>query len=154
MEWERRKGIFAWDGSLRDIYVLGTDASDWQRLLDFLRLAPYDLRYTVGEQAQPLPDHINAVFARTMDEPRAALSVDGPRLKLMCHFFWLEEIEFDLDPRVIDGEARLERLLEFMRELGRRLGKDVILTPENMPGRPLYRFDPRTGGEDWLANDD
>ena len=65
--------LFAWDGSLIDIYVLNTTLEDWQRLLDF------------------------------------------------------------------------------MHALGSTLGKAVILTPENFQQRPLYRFDPQTGTQEWLS---
>jgi hypothetical protein len=152
MEWERHKSLFASDGSLRDIYVRGTDVADWQRLLDFLRAGAYTLRYIVigdaKREPQPLPEQIEAIFARPHDA-YVALLIDEPQLGLVCHFFCPDEIELDLDPRAIDSEARLDRLRGFMRALGRLLGKEVILTPENMPEHPLFRYDPRTGREDW-----
>jgi hypothetical protein len=55
MEWERHTSLFASDGSLRDLYVRGTDVSDWQRLLDFLRAGAYTLRYIVDAEQEPQP---------------------------------------------------------------------------------------------------
>ncbi len=154
MEWERHKEMFAWDGSLIDIYVQGTDVADWQRLLDFLRVGPYDLRYIVDEERTlyPLPDQVETIFAGR--NTAVALTVDESHLGLICHFFWPDEIEFDLDPRVINGESQLVRLLAFIRTLGRLLGKDVIMTPESLLERPFFRYDPRSGKEDWPIYED
>lgn len=149
VEWERHKEMFAWDGSLIDIYVQGTDGADWQRLLDGLRVGPFDARYRVGEERQPLPERIETIFAQRQ-ETSVALLVDESDLGLTCHFFWLDEIEFDLDPRTINDKTSLDRLLAFIRALGRLLGKNIIMTPENLPERPFFRYDPRNGKKDWL----
>jgi len=148
MGWEHHKDLFAWDGSLIDIYVLDTTLEDWQRLLDFLRASPYDLRYSGHSDAAPLPDRAETIFAQNW-EAHVALSIDESQLSLKCHFFTPDEIEFDLNPHAIDGQPRLDRLLDFMRALGSTLGKAVILTPENFQQRPLYRFDPRTDIQEW-----
>lgn len=153
MEWERHKELFAWDGGLIDIYVRGTDVSDWQHLLDGLRGGPYDTRYNVGEERQPLPEWVETIFAQRHDMS-VALSVDESDLGLICHFFWPDEIEFDLDPRAIADQTRLDRLLAFMQMLGQLLRKEVILTPEDMPERPFLRYDPQTGKEDWPIYED
>lgn len=147
MIWE---DLFAWDGSLIDIYVLDTTLGDWQCLLDFLLASPYDLRYSRDGAAEPLPDRVEAIFAQR-SVANVSLSIDESQLSLNCHFFTSDEIEFDLDPRAIDGQPRLDRMLDFMRALGSTLGKEAILTPENFQEHPLCRFDPRAGSQEWTV---
>ena len=145
MIWE---DLFAWEGSLIDMYVLDTTLEDWQRLLDFLLASPYALRYSRDGATEPLPDRIEVIFAER-SVANVALFIDESQLSLNCHFFAPDEIEFDLNPRAIDGQPRLVRMLDFMRALGSTLGKEIILTPENLQERPLCRFDPRAGSQTW-----
>jgi hypothetical protein len=37
MDWNKYKKEFEWDGSWRDLYILNTDISHWQPLIDLLR---------------------------------------------------------------------------------------------------------------------
>ena len=143
---------FSWDGSLRDIYVHDVDMADWQRLWDYLRAGPYALEFTADGERHPLPDRVDAAFDQAV-EASVALLIDGPHLALVCHFFTPNEIELDVDPRAIDGEQRLDRLLTFLRTLARLLRKEVILTPENLPDHPWFRIDPGGGAEEWLDDD-
>ncbi len=140
MEWEQHRELFAWDGNWLDIYVFDTTMSDWQRLLDALRASSYELRYSVdGETEAQIPGLVEAIFARR-SEASVTLSIDARQLWLNCHFFIADAIEFDLGPRVIDGQPRLDRLVQFIDLLLGALGKEVLLTPENLPERPLWRF--------------
>lgn len=143
-EWERYKDAFAWDGSLRDLYVRGTNEHDWQAMLTFLRSSACALRFSVDGEPRPLPGRVADIFALDANPLGTALSVDGDHLALMCHFFAPDEIEFDLDPRAIDSQAQYSRLLGFIRALGHAVGKAVILTPENEPDYPYVRYDPLT----------
>ena len=50
--WAEIKDDFAWDGSLRDIYILDTDANDWDVLLAAIRSSNYERSYRLdGELA-------------------------------------------------------------------------------------------------------
>jgi hypothetical protein len=140
MEWERHRELFEWDGSLIDIYVLDTTMADWQRMLDCVRSSAYELRYRVeGAADLPLPQRVEAIFAQRSDAG-TLLTIDAPQLCVNCHFFTVEEIDFDIDPRAIDGQPRLDRLVDFIGMLRDALNKEVLLTPENLPSRPLWRF--------------
>ncbi|HEY4383885.1 MAG TPA: hypothetical protein VGN34_05330 [Ktedonobacteraceae bacterium] len=143
--------IFYIDGSLRDIYILGTNEQDWQVLLDFLRLETYPIEFIVGGEQLPLPERIEDIFALT-DNYGVNLRIDEAHLALHCHFFTREEIEFDLDPRDFHNEQQVLRLHDFMCKVGRLLNKIVILTPENISDCPFpyFRFDPRTGMGEWI----
>ena len=130
---------FERDGSLRDLYVLDTTIGDWQRLIDFLRESEYRIVYSVNGQVAKLPRLVEEVF-EIHDEVVVLLSVDIDGIKFNCHFFCEEEIEFDFDVREVSDKARLAQLFDFMVNVGRAVGSNVLLTPENAPEAPLYAF--------------
>jgi len=90
--------VFYIDGSLRDIYVVGTSEQDWQALLTYLRVSPYPLEYLLDDEVRPLPELAVDILS-IRDEHSPLLRIDQQRLGLNCHFFIPEEIEFDLDPK-------------------------------------------------------
>jgi hypothetical protein len=47
----------------------------------------------------------------------------------------------DFSPEELQGQERLDLLCGFLRVVGRRLGKPVILTPESSPDHPLIGYD-------------
>lgn len=50
----------------------------------------------------------------------------------------------------MNNEQQISRLLDFMRTIGRLLSKTIILTPENAPWVPLWRFEPNQDEEEWF----
>lgn len=135
------------DGSLRDIYVKKTDKHDWKNLLKFLQKSTYSIQLIVGDEKITLPERVEDIFDQKQP---CLLCVDQEHLGLNCHFFTEEEIEFDLDPELINTDQRLARLIDFIHVIGRLLRKEVFLTPENRSEYPLFRFDPITNIEMWL----
>jgi hypothetical protein len=57
------------------------------------------------------------------------------------HFFTGEEIEVDFAPEELQGQDRLDLLCSFLRAVGRRLGKPVVLTHESLRDHPLIGYD-------------
>jgi hypothetical protein len=138
------------DGSLRDIYIHGTTVQDWQKLLTFLRSSSYPLELISGGHQRPIPEQIEDIFLLAHADG-VTLRVDAAHLALNCHFYTSQEIEFDLDPRDMNSEQQIARLLDFLRTIGRLLHKAVVLTPENASWVPLFRFDPNTDEEQWFV---
>lgn len=68
-----------------------------------------------------------------------SLNLDG--LILVCHFMADEVIKFDIDPHELT-HARFYELLDFMQSLGRRLKREVLLTPEMKEHDPIVKYDP------------
>lgn len=141
--------VFYIDGSLRDIYVVGTSEQDWQALLTYLRVSPYPLEYLLDDEVRPLPELAVDILS-IRDEHSPLLRIDQQRLGLNCHFFILEEIEFDLDPKDFQTAQQVSYLLDFMRTTGRVLNKPIILTGENDVQGPLFRYDPATNEDAWF----
>ncbi|MFC7328059.1 hypothetical protein [Marinactinospora rubrisoli] len=52
-----------------------------------------------------------------------------------------DEVDFDIDVRELQGQERLDAFRGFLRELGRRLGKPVLMDPESDFGHPVPGFD-------------
>ena len=142
--WETCRERFAFDGGRLDVYVFDTDERDWQRFLDFVRAEPTTHRFTVDGAEAPLPERVREIFAARHHDATVCLGIDPAGLGWNCHFFGVQELELDLDPRVVTTEAAFDRALAFLRALGTRLGKPLVLTPEHLPAVPLLRFDPAT----------
>lgn len=134
---------------LVDLYVLGTDESDWERLLALLRGGDWLLEYSVGGEPAALPERVGAIF-ELRREASPLLRVDPGALRLQCHFFHSSDIEFDFDPRDVEGLAWLARLLAFMRAVAVALGNPVLMTPENSRDIPWFRVGPDPSEVVWL----
>jgi hypothetical protein len=141
LAWDAVRDEFAFDGSWRDIYVLGTDMAGWQRMLDGLRAAGYDLAYFRDHQPNELPVEAAQAFPLP-DECDRLLLVRFAEVQANCHFFWVEDIEFDIDPREVVGQEQLDAVFGFMRCLSQAVGKDAILTAENCPKIVIFRVRP------------
>jgi len=140
--WNNVAQEFAFDGSWRDIYVFDVDLQAWQRTLDELRRhARYELVYHRGGDVSELPAAAADAFPADGQADRM-LSVKFAGVQANCHFFIPEEIEFDIDPREVQGQSQLNALLAFMRLLSDATGKDAVLTPENCPEVVVFRSRP------------
>ncbi|OLF12640.1 hypothetical protein BLA60_04905 [Actinophytocola xinjiangensis] len=142
LRWEDVEDCFSLDGSLRDAYVQDTGLTDWQTFLDLVR-ARWPHTYTVDQREQRLPERADDVLNRGDDDARLLDIRPVPEIQANVHFFTVEQIEIDFAPAELLGQRRLDVLLAFFRDIGRALGKPVIFTPENVPERPLFTYDPR-----------
>src|SRR4051812_9958117 len=121
LTWDRVCSEFAFDGGWRDIYVLGTDMTAWQRMLDKLRATDYELTYLRDEQPTVLP--YDAIEAFPLPGEDRLLQVRFGGVLANCHFFTSEQIEFDIDPREVTGQEQLDAVIGFMRCLAEAVGK-------------------------------
>ncbi len=141
MDWHQVASDFAPDGALRDIYVFGTDLSDWQRVLDALRTWQPLPNLVIGGQPAIMPDKVDDIFGEARQQG-AMLAVEVSGARVNCHFFGEDEIEFDLDPREVVGTIQLEGFEQFMALLGRATGKSVVMTMENTRDAVILRYAP------------
>lgn len=139
--WDIFKAEFYRDGSLRDIYVLDTQLRDWNAAAKFIAQR-YRLEFTGGWKEATFPTDIGQLFPTSPDSQLTALSFDVEGVRVNCHFFTTDEIEFDVDPAEVNEPSRLDALFAFMKELATAVGKDVILTPENMREIAIFRCRP------------
>ncbi|MCB0153960.1 MAG: hypothetical protein KDF65_04120, partial [Anaerolineae bacterium] len=116
--------------------------------VDFLSESEYQVTFLVDKIASPLPTRVDFIFDQ-LERPLLSIVVSG--VTLNCHFFTIEEIELDLDPREVDDESKLRELLYFISRLGGVLEKEIKITPENVPDVPLFIFTPERGIVEFIA---
>jgi hypothetical protein len=129
------------DGTLRHIYVFGTDLKDWDRVLAHIAKSYTTVEYWLDRTRYSSLPRAEAIFA-IQQHFSSLLRVTLNGVIFQCHFFTPDEIEFDIDPREIDTPERLQALLEFVEGLGQSTGKTVVVTPENSPKWAFLRYDP------------
>ncbi|MCC2545515.1 hypothetical protein LJY25_03595 [Hymenobacter sp. BT175] len=139
-----KRRVYGEDGSLLNVYVLGTSRTDWDRWITFVN-ARYPLRWEaqgLNENA-PAPAIDAAFINRRWDAASEQLTVLAAvclgTVKLHCLFYSETEIEQDLDPREIRTPADHEQVLAYLVDLSILLGKEVILTDENSEQAVWFR---------------
>lgn len=120
------------DGALRNVIVLDTSLHDWQVFLDFVHSAHVSAKFQRGGVDAPMPSLAQTFFEGRYEATRTlGISIAG--MLFNCHFFKLERIELDIDPREVRGVESVTALLHFMKSLGGMLTKDVLLADEGFP---------------------
>ncbi|MGW7208054.1 hypothetical protein [Streptomyces sp. NPDC054837] len=128
-------------GSLPDLRVPHASAADWQALLDLVVERGWSHEYREGATELPLP-RAAEVLARSLDAECPQLRVrPAENMLAIFHFLAEEEIDFDMDLRELQGQERLDLFCNFLRTVGRRLGKSVFMDPEGACGHPFLAFD-------------
>ena len=152
LAWNDVKAEFAWEGSLRDICVRDASLNDWKLVLDVLRREQFSTEFKVAGSRTELPEQVSDMFPQTADDPSRMLSVDTAGVRLNCHFFDENEIEFDLDPREIGGQAQLDAVIAFMKTIACATGKPALMTPENMHEHAFIRVNP-SGISEYISSE-
>src|SRR5262245_38506965 len=105
---------FEVDGSLRDVCVLGTDVSVWERLLAAVPGVPGEYRFSVDGEPTALADFsVRRYFAD--DEPKftPTLHLRIGELCFACFFFEPAEIEFSFGPEDLEDGVHFGSLEQF-----------------------------------------
>jgi hypothetical protein len=144
--WNSVRKKFKIDGSLRDLYVCGTELHDWQIFLDFLRISKMTFIFTIDGIPRDLPRNINDVIILRNNSPLSLQIVIDGNITLNCHFFLTNDdtdpIELDVDPKEIQSEESFNSLWSFISKVGIKLKKKVHLTHENSPQSIIATFIP------------
>ncbi|MEU7742174.1 hypothetical protein [Nonomuraea sp. NPDC049158] len=141
--WDDVKVLFDLEvnGALPDVVVEGTTVEDWQVLLDLVRARDWQYAYSVDGEPLELTsaaDMAAAVYAGGIPELRVWPS---PDVLMIFRMYQTESIDFDVDLRELQGQERLDILVDFFCVIGRRLGKSMVMTAEGSPGHPDLGFD-------------
>ncbi|MFD6432630.1 hypothetical protein [Streptomyces venezuelae] len=125
-------------GSLPDVRVPNASVEDWQAVLDLVAEKGWKHQYFEGERVLPVP-RAEAVLSRAADAECPDLRV-WPTAGVLAIFSFHADVEvdfdIDIDLRKLQGQDRLDVLCGFLREIGRRLGKPVLMDPEDEYGYP------------------
>jgi hypothetical protein len=144
--WDDAKIFFDLDlnGSLPDLRVPNTSLEDWQAVLDLVSTSGWQSHYSEGEVTMALPQ-AQLVLSRPVDAEAPTLRVwPAPGMLAIFRFYSVEEIDFDMDLRELQGQEELDVFCGFLRAIGRRLGKTVLMDPEGDYGHPVLGFDVAT----------
>ncbi|MBS7530508.1 hypothetical protein IC619_008395 [Hazenella sp. IB182353] len=134
--------IFYKDGSLRDVYIFDTDEYEWRKFLNLLKTIPFICEFMVnGIESNHIHFDIQDIL-KLSDEKNVLFIINLDGVKIHCHFFCIEEIELDINPKEINNYRAMNLVFEFMKTISNKLNKEVIITPENMPTYPLLTIYP------------
>jgi hypothetical protein len=150
MRWSEVAEFFSWDGSWRDIYVAGADASAWMRFL--AAIPAWNLPYTYQENGEsaPFPPTRLPFVGEPERSARLELSVGGATLN--CHFFTEDEIELDLDPREVCARGSVDDIVSFMSQVSELVQLPAVLTSENCQTEALITVDAARGLLRWKSS--
>jgi hypothetical protein len=140
ISWDTCRQDFEWDGSWRDIYVTPATLDDWKAIFPLLRSQP-DVEFMCESGAVSVPASLDESF---FGDARPTLRFRVGGVLVVFHFFTPEEIECDIDPREITGQASLDAVLALMRQFGDLTHKRTVLTPENDSDHPIISYDPES----------
>ncbi|WMX47906.1 hypothetical protein [Streptomyces roseicoloratus] len=141
--WDDVKCFFDPDlmGALPDVRVPDASVEDWQSVLDLIAEKGWPCQYSEGDMALPVP-RAEEVLYRPADAECPELRVRPSAEVLAIFRFHADvEVDFDVDLRELQGQDRLDVFCGFLREIGRRLGKPVLMDPEGDDDHPVLGFD-------------
>ncbi|MEU1622475.1 hypothetical protein ABZ479_34935 [Streptomyces sp. NPDC005722] len=132
-------------GSLPDVCVPGTTAGDWQAVFDLVRSRGWAWTYEQDGVLGPLPRAAD-LSERQSDAGTPTLAVSPvPGVTAIFRMYSAAEVDFDVDLRELRGQRGVDVLCAFLRAVGRRLGKAVLMSAEGDHGHPVLGFDPAVG---------
>jgi hypothetical protein len=129
-----KEKIYYEDGSLRDIYVFGTDKEDWKAwgtlVNEKYRVEFYNGRTQQNEDKIDIEELLNYFIA-----PEDFKDVNKAHIKLgeitiICQLHYISEMESDLDPKEVKTEEDHQAIMEYLKEVASTLKKKVIVTSE------------------------
>jgi hypothetical protein len=145
LRWDEVRPLFDPElmGSLPDLCVPDVSVAGWQALLDLVALSGWEYRYAEGGTALPLP-RVAEVLSRPPDAACPELRMwPAPAMLAIFRFMAADEIDFDVDLRELRSQQRLDLFCDFLRAVGRYLGRPVLMDAEGGDPRshPVLRFD-------------
>jgi hypothetical protein len=120
--------------------VPGTTVADWQAVVDLVRSRGWAYEYSEDGAVQRVPGRVEDVLGRR-GEANVMLKVwPAPGVPTIFRFWSVEQIDFDVDLRELQGQERLDVLCGLLRAIGRRLAKPVLMSPEGFETQPVIGY--------------
>ncbi|MFF0033760.1 hypothetical protein ACFYS7_37550 [Streptomyces avermitilis] len=128
-------------GPLPDVRVPDASVEDWQGVLDVVGASGWKYEYSEGGVVMSLP-RAAAVLSRPEDAECALLRVwPVPDVLAVFRIDAAAEIDFDVDVRELQGQEWLDVFCGFLKAIGQRLAKPVLMDPQGKYGNPVLGFD-------------
>ncbi len=114
--------------------------ADWQAVVDLIRSKGWACEYSEDGEVQRVPDRVEEMLCRRLEADvmlkvwpaSGVLAIFRPRS--------VEQIDFDVDLRELQGQECLDVLCEFLRAIGRVLAKAVLMSPEGFETQPVIGY--------------
>lgn len=118
-------------GQLCDIIVPGASVEAWSAALGVIH-KNYPYRFTIGDEAQPIPEDATDILAAVVceEDPWPSLGFDVGELFIRVMFYDEDWIEMDFVRAKMTPDL-YEGVTELMCRLGDATGLDVFITPES-----------------------
>jgi hypothetical protein len=120
-------------GSLLDAYVSAATLDDWQLAVATILSLGWPSDYFEDGEPIPMPPDVRQIFFRRSDVGSTWQIRPAEQLRINCHFFASDEIEFDFDPREIRTQEHLDFVCSFISVVGRALRKSFAVGIEGHP---------------------
>ncbi|MFJ5293001.1 hypothetical protein [Streptomyces sp. NPDC088348] len=127
-------------GTLPDVSIADASVDDWQAVLDLVRSRGWTCEYSEDGAALRLP-RAERMLARGVEASVMLRVWPVPGVLAIFRPYAADSIDFDVDLRELQGQARLNVLCSFLRVIGRAMSKPVLFAPETDPGHPVIGFD-------------
>ena len=150
--WKNIKWIFEPDGSLIDIYIQDVSLDDWKKVINLIN-RKYKVTYDDTDQID-VNYTINYLTDETDEIESRSASIYLGKIRLNCHFFLVDQIEFDIDPKEINSIQDFEFIENFMLDISTEIDNQITLTGENNPKFPLVKVDSNRGINRMLSEDE
>ena len=135
-QWSNHAWIFADNGYALDIHVPGAKENDWLELFDHFN-QHYAVKYRPIESSD-IQDQIPLELVQKEIENGPSDTMEdlslivGENLNIGCGIFSPTKSEFFFTPTIITDQKTFDILLDFMFDIAKITGRDVILTPGNV----------------------
>lgn len=136
IDWTNLKDkIYDYDGSWRDLYVLNTNVTDWEKWANYVNesyvISWHNKKKDINESL--IDFSVIKEYWNGNGDLMSSANVFIENIQINAHFFGDSEIENDIDPREFNSIEDHNKLIKYMVELSTLLDKEVILTPEGIP---------------------
>jgi hypothetical protein len=133
-EWTTlKKKIYFENGSLRDIYVFGTNIHDWRKWTDLVnekyKVEFYDAKTDLIKSK--IDFRTVEEYWTQKDRESITATIKLGKVNIKCYFFIASEIENDIDPRELKSLDDHSGVLNYLRDISVTLDKEVFVTTEN-----------------------
>jgi len=148
LHWEQVSDLFDPElmGTLSDLFIPDATVENWQTVLDLVAASGWQWQFEIGTAEQSLRTAAS-IFARPDGDETAVLKVwPEPGVLAIFRLYAESEVSFDVDLRELQGQQRIDTLCAFLRVIGSKVGKPVLMTPEGgSQERPVLGYDPELG---------
>jgi hypothetical protein len=132
VQWDDVRDWFdpEWNGSAPDVVIRDTILDDWSLVVSLAAARAWQPEFHDEDQALPVPADLGVTFRPDREYRPMILMWPRPDVVINFWMFAQQSIDFDFDLHDVQDQAGLDWLCEFVRIIGRQLGKDVEIMPE------------------------